>query len=150
MATTKKATKKTTTSAKTKAAGKPKAAGKQRASSPRAAKGGTKAATKRPAAKDATRANVGAQKAKAAKAAEPKRLSLLDAAAQVLAGHKDGLRSREMVTLVIDKGLWTPGAGKTPHASLYAAIIREISAKGKDARFAKAERGLFVHTGKGA
>ncbi len=51
-------------------------------------------------------------------------------------------------TLVTEQGLWTSPGGKTPHASLYAAIIREISAKGKDARFAKKERGLFVPMGK--
>lgn len=144
--TTKKATKKTTSKAK--GTSKPKAASKPRANtSPRAAKGGEKAATKRPKAKNATRANQAAQKANPGKAAKTKKFSLLDAAAKVLAEHTDGLRSREMVKIVIEKGLWTPGAGKTPHASLYAAIIREISAKGKNARFAKAERGLFVHTG---
>ena len=33
--------------------------------------------------------------------------------------------------------------GATPHATLYAAMIREIKAKGKDARFEKADRGQF-------
>ena len=41
-----------------------------------------------------------------------------------------------------------PG-GKTPEATLYAAIIREIAAKGTAARFKKHERGVFV-AGKGA
>ena len=38
--------------------------------------------------------------------------------------------------------LWSTG-GKTPHATLYAAIIREIAKKGKDARFRKVDRGRF-------
>ncbi|MBY0312671.1 MAG: winged helix-turn-helix domain-containing protein [Phycisphaerales bacterium] len=42
------------------------------------------------------------------------------------------------------KGLWKSPGGKTPEATLYAAIIREIAAKGKDARFRKTERGVFV------
>jgi len=40
--------------------------------------------------------------------------------------------------------------GKTPHATLYSAIIREIATKGSEARFKKADRGLFAASGKGA
>jgi hypothetical protein len=47
------------------------------------------------------------------------------------------------------QGLWTSPGGKTPEATLYAAIIREIAAKGTAARFKKHERGVFV-AGKGA
>ena len=46
------------------------------------------------------------------------------------------------VEQAIDKGLWST-SGKTPSATLYAAIIREISKKGKDARFEKVDRGRF-------
>jgi hypothetical protein len=42
------------------------------------------------------------------------------------------------------KGYWTSPGGKTPDATLYAAILREITAKGKDARFYKADRGKFA------
>jgi hypothetical protein len=42
------------------------------------------------------------------------------------------------------KRLWTSPGGKTPHATLISAILREIQAKGKDARFKKAERGKFA------
>ena len=45
-------------------------------------------------------------------------------------------------------GLWRSPGVKTPEATLYAAIIREISAKGTEPRFAKHDRGLFV-AGKG-
>ena len=41
------------------------------------------------------------------------------------------------------KKYWTSPNGATPHATLYAAIAREIKVKGKDARFVKTERGKF-------
>ena len=44
---------------------------------------------------------------------------------------------------MLDKGLWTTG-GKTPHATIYAAILREIQTKGGEARFKKTDRGLFT------
>ena len=42
------------------------------------------------------------------------------------------------------KSLWTSPGGKTPHATLYSALIREIATKGKEARFVKTERGKFA------
>ena len=95
---------------------------------------------------------------KAAKAAPPakettaaptKRMSALDAAAQVLAASEVPMRAKEMIAAMGAKGLWTSPGGKTPEATLYAAIIREIAAKGTAARFKKHERGVFV-AGKGA
>jgi len=50
-----------------------------------------------------------------------KRLSLIDAAAQVLADAKQPLSTREMVERVTERGLWTPGEGKTPANTLYTA-----------------------------
>ncbi|MBX3408081.1 MAG: winged helix-turn-helix domain-containing protein [Phycisphaeraceae bacterium] len=91
--------------------------------------------------------------ARAAKAQKPKRMGVLDAAAQVLAASKVPMRATEMIAAVEAKGLWKSPGGKTPEATLYAAIIREIAAKGKDARFKKHERGVFVatnHAGKEA
>jgi hypothetical protein len=43
---------------------------------------------------------------------------------------------------MLAKSLWKTG-GKTPAATIYAAIIREIAQKGKDARFKKVDRGRF-------
>ena len=37
----------------------------------------------------------------------------------------------------------SPG-GKTPHATIYAAMVREIKQKGREARFVKKDRGLFA------
>ncbi|MBL9147340.1 MAG: restriction endonuclease, partial [Phycisphaerae bacterium] len=56
--------------------------------------------------------------------------------------------SKAIVERVLAAGWKT--SGKTPHATLYAAMIREIAAKGKDARFKKSDRGLFALNGKGA
>ena len=49
-----------------------------------------------------------------------------------------------------EKGLWSSPKGKTPHATLYAAILREINAKGKAARFKKVDRGQFAYSGSAA
>ncbi len=81
---------------------------------------------------------------KAAKAIKPKRISALDAAAQVLAASSVPMRAKEMIAAMEAKGLWKSPGGKTPEATLYAAIIREIAAKGTAARFKKHERGVFV------
>ncbi len=91
-----------------------------------------------------------APKATPAKAAKPKRISALDAAAKVLAESDRPLRAIDMIEVMHAKGLWTSPGGKTPEATLYAAIIREITAKGRDARFKKVDRGMFASTGKGA
>ena len=37
--------------------------------------------------------------------------------------------------------------GKTPAATLYSAILREITTKGTSSRFVKSDRGKFVRTG---
>jgi len=86
---------------------------------------------------------------KTAKESKPKRVSALDAAAQVLAASEVPMRAKEMIAAMEAKGLWTSPGGKTPEATLYAAIIREIAAKGTAARFKKHDRGVFV-AGKGA
>ena len=90
---------------------------------------------------------------KPAKAKAPRRMSALDAAAKVLAGSDAPMRAKEMIAAMQAKGLWKSPGGKTPEATLYAAIIREVAAKGSKARFKKQERGVFVataHAGKEA
>ena len=67
----------------------------------------------------------------------------MSAAAKVLADAGKPMRAKEMIEAASAKGLWSSPKGKTPEATLYAAIIREIAAKGKTARFSKVERGLF-------
>ena len=74
----------------------------------------------------------------------PKKLSAIDAALQILAGSKETMNCKELVEAMAAKKLWSSPGGKTPHATLYSAILREIKSKGKDARFKKMERGQFA------
>ena len=74
-------------------------------------------------------------------------LSAIDAAAKVLATTKEPMNATQMIEAMAAKKLWTSPGGKTPHATLYSAILREIKSKGKDARFKKTERGKFVANG---
>jgi hypothetical protein len=84
------------------------------------------------------------KKAKAAKEPKAKKVGALDAAAQVLAASSEPMNCKQLIEAMASKGLWTSPGGKTPHATLYSAIIREISVKGKDARFVKKDRGQFA------
>lgn len=72
-----------------------------------------------------------------------KPMSGLDAAAQVLNQAKEPMNAKEIVKAAMATGLWQ-SSGATPHATIYSAMIREIAAKGKDARFKKVERGRFT------
>ena len=87
--------------------------------------------------------NVGSA-APAAKEPKVKRLSALDAAAHVLASAKEPMNTKSLIAEMEKKNLWTSPGGKTPAATLYAAIIREIGTKQREARFIKKERGLFA------
>lgn len=80
---------------------------------------------------------------KAEAPAKPRRTSGLDAAAQVLTEAGGTMGSREIVDVMLAKGLWKT-SGKTPHATIYAAIIREIQKKGSQSRFEKVARGKFT------
>ena len=84
------------------------------------------------------------EKAKQAKVVKPKKVSLLDAAAKVLGEAKEPMTTKQMIDQVTAAGLWSPGAGKTPHATLYSAILREMQKKGSNARFTKVDRGQFA------
>lgn len=72
-------------------------------------------------------------------------MSGLDAAAKVLADAGKPLTAGEMVKAMLSKGLWKTG-GKTPQATIYAAILREITKKGSASRFRKTGRGHFAIT----
>lgn len=105
-----------------------------------------KAATKRgkkAAAATGEPAAAGGKPAKAPKPAKVKKVSGLDAAAMVLAESGSPMKAVDMLAAITKRGLWT-SKGKTPEATLYAAIIREIAAKGSASRFRKHDRGLFV------
>ncbi len=104
-----------------------------------AAKSAPKATTPRKPAKDATRANVGGNAG--GNVGALKRPSGLDLAAKALAESKEPMTAKALADRVIAAGWQT--TGRTPEATLYSAIIREIANKGKDSRFVKASRGLF-------
>src|SRR5262245_58151308 len=72
------------------------------------------------------------------------RLSEIDAAAKDLADSKEPMNTKAMIEQMAAKGLWTSPGGKTPHATLYSAILREITDKGAEARFQKVDRGQFT------
>jgi hypothetical protein len=108
---------------------------------------GKRAPAKKAPAK-ATTAKKAAAKKTPAKATE-KKLSAIDAAAKVLGESKEPLNTKEMVEAMSAKKYWTSPGGKTPHATLYSAILREIQKKGDDARFRKVERGRFTLTTNG-
>ena len=118
------ATKKTTTSAKTKKATKAGAA---------------------PSAEQADTAGAALAKTKAKKTKErkAKKTSALDAAVRVLEEAGQPMTCQEMIEATAARGYWTSPKGKTPAATLYSAVLREIATKGKDARFVKTDRGKF-------
>ena len=68
----------------------------------------------------------------------------IDAAAKVLGETQETMTAKQMIERMAAKGYWTSPGGKTPSATLYAAVIREIQRKGDDSRFQKADRGLFT------
>jgi hypothetical protein len=78
--------------------------------------------------------------------AEPKekKVSALDAAAQVLSEEGRPMTCKELIAAMAAKGYWTSPSGRTPDATLYSAILRELGTKGTDARFTKSERGKFA------
>ncbi len=86
----------------------------------------------------------------AAKEKKDRKPSGLDAAVAVLAEADKPMNTADMVKRMLETGLWKTG-GKTPAATIYAAIIREISVKGDGSRFRKTDRGHFELTevGKG-
>lgn len=98
--------------------------------------------------KKTTKTSKATKQAKSAadKSAKTAKMSGLDAAAKLLADAKEPMNAKTMVETMLAKGMWKTG-GKTPQATIYAAIIREIAAKGAKARFKKTDRGLFTVNG---
>ncbi|HYH64257.1 MAG TPA: HTH domain-containing protein [Urbifossiella sp.] len=75
------------------------------------------------------------------------KLSALAAAAKVLAEAGTALTCKELVGAMAAKGYWASPGGKTPEATLHAAISTEIKKKGDAARFRKAAPGRFAAVG---
>ncbi|MBU0640033.1 MAG: winged helix-turn-helix domain-containing protein [Planctomycetes bacterium] len=79
-----------------------------------------------------------------------KRVSALDAAAQVLKSAGKPMRAQELIAAMAEQNLWKSPGGATPHATLYAAMMREARDKGTASRFRKVDRGLFAFNKAGA
>ena len=112
-----------------------------------AVKGGSKA---KGATKTKTTTKATTKKAKSTKATgekKPKRVSALDAAAKVLAKTRKPMRAKELIAAMAEQGLWKSPGGRTPHATLYAAMFRESRDKGSASRFKRVARGQFAYNG---
>lgn len=108
----------------------------------------TKKTTKpaKPTAKAATKTT---RKAKTTKTAAPaEKLSQMAAAERVLAEAREPMNCKAMVEAMATKGYWSSPRGKTPDATLRAALLRHIRQHGKQARFTKTDRGQFALAGK--
>ena len=113
---------------------------------------GEDVATQATPAEDGTNGNQAAKtqkadkpkRARTKKEPKEKRMSGLDAAAKVLEETGQPMTAKEMIEAAEAKGYWKSPGGKTPHATVYSAIIREIAKKGDASRFVKTERGKFT------
>jgi len=77
------------------------------------------------------------------------RMSALDAAAEMLGrlGSKDtamGLGVKELIAGMEKAGLWESPGGKTPAATLYSALIRDITQREAKSRFKRIAPGKFA------
>jgi len=106
----------------------------------------TKRRGRKPASKKATDSAGGEAMTAFRNANAGKPRSGLDLAAKVLADAGEPLNAKQIAERAIAAGWKT--SGKTPHATLYSAMLREIQKKGDAARFRKVERGMF-EAGKG-
>ena len=83
----------------------------------------------------------------ALEAPRARKMSLLDAAIEVLKLEAKALNTRDMVKQAIERGLWVQTSCKTPEQSLYGAIFREIK-EAEHARIRKSEKkGAFEFAG---
>ncbi len=73
--------------------------------------------------------------------------SALDAAAQVLCETGQPMSCPELIAQMAAKGYWSSPKGKTPSATLYAALMREVQLKGAASRFVKTGPGRFAYRG---
>jgi hypothetical protein len=100
--------------------------------------------TKKPKTKKATQTEQAKAAHDANSSGDTRKLSALDAAAKVLQEAGQPMNCQELIKAMADQGYWNSPAGKTPAATLYSAIAKEIATKGQDARFIKTERGKFA------
>jgi len=78
--------------------------------------------------------------------AKAKKIGGLDAAALVLKAKGEPMTCKAIMDEILAKSMWKTN-GKTPAATIYAAMLREITKKGDASRFKKTDRGLFAANG---
>jgi len=78
--------------------------------------------------------------------AKAKKIGGLDAAALVLKAKGEPMTCKAIMDEILAKSMWKTN-GKTPAATIYAAMLREITRKGDQSRFKKTDRGLFAANG---
>jgi hypothetical protein len=100
--------------------------------------------TRKPTRPDAKPAAVKKKAAKSSAAVPAQKLSALAAAARVLAETKKPMSCPELIAAMAAHGYWTSPTGKTPAATLSAALQREIVVKKDQARFQKTGPGRFA------
>ncbi len=74
-----------------------------------------------------------------------KKFSALDAAAQVLRESGQAMTCPELIAQMAAQAYWSSPKGKTPAATLYASLTREIHVKGAASRFVKTGPGKFAY-----
>ncbi len=99
---------------------------------------------RQPARPDAKTAQVKKKATKPSAAVPALKLSALAAAARVLAETKKPMSCPELIAAMTAHGYWTSPAGKTPAATLSAALQREIVVKKDQARFHKTGPGRYT------
>jgi hypothetical protein len=72
------------------------------------------------------------------------KLSAVEAAVRLLGEAGQAMNCQEMIAAMAAKGYWTSPGGKTPWSTLYSALLREVTTKGKESRFVKVDRGRFA------
>ena len=76
--------------------------------------------------------------------APAQKMSALDAVAKVLAEAGRPMSCPELIEAMATQGLWTSPGGKTPAATIYASMTKEIVTKRNASRFQKTGRGQFA------
>ena len=109
-------------------------------------KAGSTKVTKKAAAPKAAKPAAKTKKTPTAETKAPAtaKLSQIAAAERVLAESSEPMTCKAMVEAMSAKGYWSSPGGKTPEATLYASLLRQIRDKGTDATFQKTGRALFA------
>jgi hypothetical protein len=109
----------------------------------KAKKGAAKGASDQPRPASAKKAVRGAHPRALPPASGAKKASALDAAARVLGEQKVPMSCPELIEAMAAQGYWQSPGGKTPAATLYSALKREIATKQAQSRFQQSGPGKF-------